>query len=321
MATALQRLRAPFDRLPVNLRGALWVVLSAFLLTVMGAMVKELAKDIHSFQIVFFRCLIGAIALVPFIVRAGPAALRTRRPVLLIARTLVGTAGMFCVFYSFAHMPLAEAVAIIFSRPLFAVALAIPFLGEVVGWRRASAAAVGFGGVLIMVRPGTAAFDPVALVALLGALTAGAIAIIIKQLSRTESTTTIIIWFAIVGALVSFIPAVLVWRWPTPEQWAWIVAIGVVGIAGQAALTRGFSTGDTSFVTPFDYSRLLFASIIGMFVFAEFPDGWEVAGALVIVGSGYYIARRELRLARQRRIAAAGAVGDPTAGPPGPAPS
>ncbi len=316
MTVDWHRLRAPFEHLPANIRGALWVVLSALLLTVMGGMVKELAQDIHSFQIVFFRCLIGAITLVPFIVQAGPAALRTGRPVLLVVRTLVGTVGMFCVFYAFAHMPLAEAVAIIFSRPLFAVALAIPFLGEVVGWRRALAAAAGFGGVLIMVRPGSAAFDPVALVALGGAFTAGAIAIIIKQLSKTESTTTIVIWFAVIGAVVSLVPAAMVWKWPNPEEWAWLVIIGIVGIAGQAALTRGFSTGDTSFVTPFDYSRLLFATIIGIFVFAEFPDFWKVVGALVIVGSGYYIARRELLLARARRRAAA--AGSGTAGPDGP---
>lgn len=304
MAALIARIAVPFGRLPANLRGALWVILSGFLLTVMGAMVKNLATEIHSFQIVFFRCLIGAITLIPFIARAGIGAMKTKRPVLLTIRTLVGTFGMFCVFYSFAHMALAEAVAIIFSRPLFAVALAVPFLGETVGWRRALAAVVGFCGVLIMVRPGTAAFDPVALVALAAACSSGVIAIVIKQLSRTESTTTIVIWFAIVGSIVSFIPAVTVWSWPTPGQWAWLIGIGVIGIAGQAALTRGFSTGDTSFVTPFDYSRLVFASIIGIVVFSEFPDFWKAVGALVIVGSGYYIARREMTLARQRKRAA-----------------
>ena len=303
------RAGAAFNRLPANIRGAMWVILAAFLLTAMGAMVKEMARDIHSFQIVFFRCLFGALTLAPFIMRAGMGALKTGRPFLLLARTLVGTLGMFCVFYSFQHMPLAEAVAIIFSRPLFAVALAIPFLGEVVGWRRAIAAVVGFSGVLIIVRPGTAAFDPVALVALLGAFTAGAIAIIIKQLSRTESTTTIVVWFAITGSIVSLVPALTVWVWPTPEQWAWLVGIGVVGIAGQAALTRGFGTGETSFVTPFDYSRLVFATIFGIALFAEVPDFWKAVGALIIVGSGYYIARREMIASRARARAKAAGSG------------
>ncbi len=292
----LKAISAAFDRLPANLRGALWVVLAALTLTIMGAMVKQQAKDIHSFQIVFFRCLIGGIALFPFILRVGLGSLKTKRPGLHAARVAIGIAAMFCVFYAFAHMPLAEAVAIIFSRPLFAVALAIPFLGEVVGWRRALAAATGFAGVLIMIRPGTATFEPVSLVALAGAVMAGTIAIIVKKMAPTEKPDTIVMWFAIGGTLIAAIPAITVWVWPTPEQWGWLIAIGVTGIAGQSALMRGFSTGETSFVTPFDYSRLVFATIFGIALFAEWPDFWKVVGALVIVGSGFYIARREMAL-------------------------
>ncbi len=292
----LKAISAAFDRLPANLRGALWVVLAALTLTIMGAMVKQQAKDIHSFQIVFFRCLIGGIALFPFILRVGLGSLKTKCPGLHAARVVIGIAAMFCVFYAFAHMPLAEAVAIIFSRPLFAVALAIPFLGEVVGWRRALAAATGFAGVLIMIRPGTATFEPVSLVALAGAVMAGTIAIIVKKMAPTEKPDTIVMWFAIGGTLIAAIPAITVWVWPTPEQWGWLIAIGVTGIAGQSALMRGFSTGETSFVTPFDYSRLVFATIFGIALFAEWPDLWKVVGALVIVGSGFYIARREMAL-------------------------
>lgn len=297
---SLKTISAAFDRLPANLRGALWVVVAALTLTIMGVMVKQQAKEIQSFQIVFFRCLIGGIALFPFILRAGLGSLKTTRPGLHAARVIIGIAAMFCVFYAFAHMPLAEAVAIIFSRPLFAVALAIPFLGEVVGWRRALAAATGFAGVLIMIRPGTAAFEPVSLVALAGAVMAGTIAIIVKKMAPTEKPDTIVMWFAIGGTIIAAIPAITVWIWPTPEQWGWMIAIGVTGIAGQSALMRGFSTGETSFVTPFDYSRLVFATIFGILLFAEWPDFWKVVGALVIVGSGFYIARREMVHKRAR---------------------
>jgi drug/metabolite transporter (DMT)-like permease len=300
----LKTISEAFDRLPANLRGALWVVLAALTLTIMGVMVKQQARDIHSFQIVFFRCLIGGIALFPFILRVGLGSLKTKRPGLHAARVIIGIAAMFCVFYAFAHMPLAEAVAIIFSRPLFAVALAIPFLSEVVGWRRALAAATGFAGVLIMIRPGTAAFEPVSLVALAGAVMAGTIAIIVKKMAPTEKPDTIVMWFAIGGTIIAAIPAITVWVWPTPEQWSWLVAIGVTGIAGQSALMRGFSTGETSFVTPFDYSRLVFATIFGIALFAEWPDFWKVVGALVIVGSGFYIARREMALKQKRKARA-----------------
>ncbi len=317
-ANPLTTARAAFDLLPANLRGALWVMLAALLLTIMGAMVKQLSADIHSFQIVFFRCLIGALTLLPFILRAGLGTLKTQRPWLHVTRVGVGITAMFCVFFSFQHMPLAEAVAIIFSRPLFAVALAIPLLGEAVGWRRAVAAGVGFAGVLIMIRPGTAAFNPVSLVALLGAVLSGTIAIIVKKMAPTERPDTIVMWFAIGGIFISIIPALTVWQWPTPEQWGWLVAVGVIGIAGQSALMRGFSIGETSFVTPFDYARLVFATIFGIVVFAEWPDFWKIVGALIIVASGYYIARRELIQARDKRRDAAAATAAP--GTPGPVP-
>lgn len=293
--------RRGWDRLSANLQGALWILLSAALLTAMGAMVKHVGKDIPSVQMVFFRSLIAVGVVLPFMFRAGVGAFRTRRPWMHALRTGVGTLGMFCVFYAFAHLPLAETVAIVFSRPLFAVGLAILFLGEAVGRRRVTAAVVGFAGVLVMVRPGTAAFDPASLYAVTAAITAGSIAVIIKKLSATETTASIILWFSVGSTVITFIPSLFVWVEPTPLQWVYLLLIGVVGGAGQAALTKGFSTGDTSFVTPFDYSRLIFATLIGLFVFAEVPDGWAILGALIIVGSGYYIARRELAAGRWRK--------------------
>ncbi len=293
---SLANLSRTLEGLPGNLRGALWIVLSATLLTIMGVMVKQLGQDMHSFQIVFFRCLIGAVLMLPFILRAGLGSLRTQRPGLLALRVFMGISAMFCVFYAFSHMPFAEAVAIIFSRPLFAVALAILLLGETVGWRRISAAVIGFLGVLIMVRPGTAAFDAVSLVAVAAAVMAGCLAVIIKKLSGTETTTTIVVWFTAGGTAISFVPTLFVWNTPKIEQWGLLFLIGAVGVAGQAALTRGFSTGDTSFVTLFDYTRLVFATLFGFFLFREIPDIWAIIGALVIVGSGYYIAHQELAL-------------------------
>ena len=295
---SLATLSQTFQRLPENLRGALWVILSATLLTIMGVMVKRLGQELHSFQIVFFRCLIGGVFMFPFIMRAGFKSLRPRRPGLLALRVTMGMTAMFCVFYSFSNMPFAEAVAIIFSRPMFGVALAALLLGEIVGWRITAAAVIGFLGVLLIVKPGTAAFDPVSLVAVTAAVMSGCIAVIIKKLSRTETTTTIVIWFTIGGTVISFFPALFVWSSPTIEQWGFLLLIGAVGIAGQVALTRGFSTGETSFVTLFDYMRLVFATLFGFLLFGEIPDIWAMIGASVIVGSGYYIARRELLLAR-----------------------
>jgi drug/metabolite transporter (DMT)-like permease len=289
--------------MPPNLRGAFWILIAAGLLTVMGAMVKHLGKEIPPIQIVFFRSLVTIAVVMPIVVRSGWAGFHTKRPGMHLFRGLMGTLGMVCVFYAFANLPLAETIAIVFSRPLFAVWLAILFLGETVGWRRITAALVGFAGVLVMVRPGSAAFDPASLYAVTAAVTAGSIAVIIKKMSATESTSSIILWFSVSSAVLTAIPAIAVWVPATPVQWGYLILIGIVGSTGMVALTKGFSTGETSFVTPFDYSRLLYATALGFFIFGETPDVWSVVGALIIVSSGYYIARRELAQIQARRRA------------------
>ena len=297
---SLARLNRTWEGLPANLRGALWMVVATMLLTVMGALVKYLGRELHSFQIVFFRCLIGFVCMLPFIAHAGIRSLATRRPGMHALRTAMGISAMFCVFYAFSHMPFAEAMAIIFARPLFTVTLAVLLLGETVGWHRTAAAVVGFLGVVMMVKPGTAAFDPVSLVAVTAALLGGFIAIVIKKLSRTETTTTIVMWFAVGGTIISFVPMLVVWSAPTLAQWGLLFLVGVLGAAGQISLTRAFSTGETSFVTPFDYMRLVLAALFGLLIFREIPDTWAIIGAVVIVSSGYYVARRELGTGRKR---------------------
>lgn len=296
----LRGAEALWEELPPNLRGALWILLAAAVLTIMGALVKHTGKDVPAFQMVFIRSLIAVALVVPFMLRTGLSVFRTKRPGIHVFRILMGTTGMFCVFYALSHLPLAETVAIVFSRPLFAVWLAILFLSEKVGWRRIAAALTGFAGVLILVRPGTEVFDPASLVAVMAAVTAGSVAVIIKKMSTTEAASTIILWFSVGSAVLSAVPAIVVWVPLSVEQWIYLVLIGVTGVSGMAALTKGFSTGDTSFVTPFDYSRLIYATLIGLFIFGEHPDHWSVVGALIIVASGYYIARRELAATRAR---------------------
>jgi len=289
-----------WNELPPNLQGAFWILIAAGLLTGMGALVKHLGKEIPPMQIVFFRSIVTILIVMPFMLRSGWAGFHTQRPGMHILRGLMGTLGMVCVFYAFAALPLAETIAIVFSRPLFAVWLAIMFLGETVGWRRITAVLIGFAGVLVMVRPGSAAFDPASLYALTAAVTAGSIAVIIKKMSATESTSSIILWFSVSSAIITTIPAIAVWVPVAPSQWIYLILIGILGSTGMVALTKGFSTGETSFVTPFDYSRLLYATALGFFIFGETPDVWSVVGALIIVASGYYIARRELAQIRAR---------------------
>ncbi len=291
------RVSRRFSGLPANVQGAIWIAFAGLILVTMSSMVKALGASFDSFQILFFRCAVGAVALLPLALRYGFGTYATRRAGLHVVRTLVGISAMACFFYALTHMPLAEATAILFSRPLFTTILAVVVLGEVVRWRRATATVVGFIGILIILRPGATAFEPAALVAVLGAMLAGATIITIKKLSATEPTVVIVFWFTIGGTVLALIPAMLVWRTPTGAEWGLLVLMGLLGLAGQAAMTRGFALGEASAVVSFDYLRLIFAGLIGIVLFAEVPDIWSITGAAIIITSTLYIIRREIKLA------------------------
>lgn len=283
------------DRLAPNLRGALWVLLAMALLSVMSALVKTVGQRLDVFQIAFFRALFGLAVILPFMLRVGRAGFATRRPLTHVARGILGVSAMMCGFYAVTRLPLADATAITFTKPLFLVLLAAPFLGETVGPRRWAAVAIGFAGAVIMVRPGGAGIDGAALVALGGALLVAIVTVVIKKLSETERPVTILFYFGITSTAVAAIPAAAVWRAPTLAELALLLTIGALGATAQTCTIRAYRVGEASAITPFDYARLLFAGLLGMVFFAEFPDAWTLLGAGIIVASSFYIARREAR--------------------------
>lgn len=285
--------------LPGNVRGAIWILLASLLFTIMSAMVKSVGARLDSFEIGFFRCAFGLLAVLPFMLRAGPAAFQTRRPVMHLMRGLLGTTAMFCGFYALTHLPLAEATAIGFASSLFVIVLAVLFLGEAVRWRRWTATVVGFVGVLVMVGPGGHGLDPAMLVALFGTLCVATVSVVIKRLSATESPLSIVFSFGVVSTVVSAAPAAMVWQTPTADELALLVLIGAIGTAAQSCGIRGFRAGEATAVAPFDYSRLLFAGVLGYAIWGDVPTTYTLAGACLIVASTLYIARREAALARR----------------------
>lgn len=304
MVPPFSALQDRWSQLPPNLRGALWLVFAGFVLISLNSIVKTMGSRLPAAELLFFRGAFGIVFLMPLVLWRGWRSVATRYPWMHLLRTCFGTASMFAVFYSVTHMPLADATAILFSSPLFATVFAAAILRERVGWRRATATLVGFAGILVMMRPGGTAFDPVALVAVTGALLTGALAIIIRRLSGKDSPYVIIFWFTTVGSLMALPFALAVWVPPLASDWPLLVLIGFLGLIGQAAFTFAFSTGESSAVAPFDYVRLIFAGLFGYLFFAELPDGWSLFGAAIIMTSTFYIMRREARLARERRVAA-----------------
>ncbi len=286
------RLRTTWEGLSANLRGALTVILGGMILVTMTTLVKTLGATIHSFEIVFVRCLIGFLLLSPLLFKAGGAGFRTRRTVMQFLRAAFGMAAMFCGFWSVTHMPLADATAIGFSRPLFMIVLALVFLGEVVGWRRAVATVAGFTGILIMARPFTQGFEPVALVAASGALSAAIAVVVIKKLAVSDSVMTTMIHYTFWTTVIAAIPAAMVWQTPSLADAGLLLLVGILGVAGQTAMTQGFMLGEATFVVPFDYLRLIYATIFGIALFSEIPTFISIIGALIIVASSFYILKR-----------------------------
>lgn len=294
-------LAARWRALPGNLRGALWMLLAGLLFSVMGAIIKALGARLDAFQIGFFRCAVGLVAVLPFMLRSGRAAFPRRRLALHATRGALGTAAMFCSFYALTVLPLADATAISFAVPLFTIPFAVLLLGEVVRWRRWTATGVGFAGVLVMVGPGGGALEPAVAIAVLGALLVALVNVTVKQLSRTEPPLAIVFSFSVVATLTSAVPAAVVWRAPTASELALLMAVGALGATAQTCAIRGFAVGEATAVVPFDYVRLLYAGLIGYWIFAEVPGWTTLAGAALIVLATLYIARREAMLGRTRR--------------------
>jgi drug/metabolite transporter (DMT)-like permease len=288
-------LKARWAGLSPNVRGAAFVVVGAFILIVMASLVKHLGQRLPAFEVLFIRFLSGLIVIFPLVWRIGFGVLKTSKIHLHAARGFVGFMGNICFFFALVNMAIGDTVTIQFSRPILMVGIALLVLRESVGWRRALVALVGFSGVIMITRPFGDGFEPWAIVALGGTFFGTLVVLTIKLLSRTEQTVTIMFYFAAFTTLFAFIPALFVWVPPTPEEWLLLALTGTLGIIGQSMFTHGVGLGDTSFVMPFDYLRIVYAFAIGVLFFGELPGIWSFIGASVIIGSSIYLVRSERR--------------------------
>ncbi|MEE2970721.1 MAG: DMT family transporter [Pseudomonadota bacterium] len=280
-------------KLPANLRGACFIAVGGFLLIVMVAVVKHLGQSLPAFQILFVRFLAGLIVIAPVVWRMGIKTVHTRRLRLHAARGFVGFVGNILFFFALIHISLGDTVTIQFSRPLIMIVVAALFLGEAIGQRRSIVTLVGFGGILMITKPFGAGFDPWALSAVGGAFFGTLVVLTVKLLTRTERTVTIMFYFAVFTSLFALIPAVLTWQPPTGTEWSLLFLTGTLGIIGQGLFTHGIGLGETGFVMPFDYLRIVYSFVLGIIWFAEAPGLWSYAGAAVIIGSSVYLLRTE----------------------------
>jgi S-adenosylmethionine uptake transporter len=294
----------PHLRLAPTTRAALWVGFGGVCATLMNVFIRIAARDLHPFEVTFFRCLFGLLVLVPWLLRVGIATLRTRKVWFFTLRAAVSLVSMLTWFYGITLVPLATATALNFTGPLFATAGAALVLGETVRLRRWMAVLAGFAGVLVILRPGLGALDPNLLIILLSAATAGMGVVTVKYLSRSESATAIVSYMVIYSAPLALIPALFVWRWPSWEALGAMAVLGALGTTAHFAMVRAYSAADASACAPFEFLRMPFTALLAYFVFSEVTDVWTWVGAAVIAGSSIYVAHREARLARRARAPA-----------------
>lgn len=311
--------------LSVPVMAALWMVASGVFFTGLSGTIRHLGQAMHPFEVAFFRNLFGLAFMLPWLLSAGLEGLKTSRLSLYLLRCVLGLASMLCWFTALAWLPIAQAVALSFTAPIFATIMAAVFLKETVRLRRWTATTVGLIGVIVILWPqltassGGTQTQGIGL-AILSTLLSVIVSLIVKRLSATEPANAIVTYMVLIMTPMSLVPAIPHWTWPPVDTWFWLVAMGALGSLGHICYVRAFAMADASAVMPYDYTRLLVAALIGWLAFGELPTIYTWIGAAIIVASAIYIAHREATLRQTAATHAALSVPAKMVGAQPPAP-
>jgi drug/metabolite transporter (DMT)-like permease len=297
---------AAAGRIPLPVQGALLMTAAALGFSIMNALIRAGSLELPAIQIVFFRNAFALVFMLPWLARAGVAGLRTGRLGFHALRSTIGLIAMTCWFYSVTLLPLAQAVSLNYTVPLFATVGAALVLGETVRARRWTATIVGFLGVLAIVRPGFQEITPAMALPILAAIFMATAALLIKSLSNTENPNAMVFYMNLFLTPMSLVPALFVWVWPSWEVLGLMALVGGLATGAHLMLTRAYAKADASAVIPFHYMQLPFVALIAFVAFGEVPALWTLVGAAVIAGAAIYITHREAKVAKARRQEVAG---------------
>lgn len=300
--TAKTKHRGVPVRIDRPFRGILLLMGSTIFLACSDAMAKYLAKSLPPVEIAWLRFTMFALIMLPIVIR-HPAALRSVNPGVQIWRGLAMLSSSLFFISGLQYLPIAEASATAFIAPIFVTALSVMFLSETVGKRRWAATLIGLAGVMMIVRPGTAAFQPASILPILSALGWACTLVLTRKISGGDNVITTMAYTALVGFAVLSVVVPFFWVAPTWQQVAVGACIGISATTGHWIVVLAFRYADASVLAPFSYSQLVWVTLLGFVMFGEVPDIWTVGGAAVIIGSGLYTAHRE-RVRRTALVAA-----------------
>ena len=279
-----------------NLKGILWMLVTSLFFVAVTGIVRHLGSSMHPMQAAFIRYAFGTLLLAPVFLQLIRTGKRPRRLGMHATRGIFHGIGVMLWFYAMTRLPVAEVTALGFIAPIFTTIGAALFLGESLRIRRIAAVLVGFGGTLIILRPGVEVIDFGAIAQLVAApLFAGSI-LISKKLTQTDSSPVIVAYLSIFVTLTLLPGALYVWRTPTLEELGFLVLVALVATLGHLTMTQAFRHAEIAAIQPISFIQLVWAALLGLYVFGEEPDFWTVVGGAIIVGSATYIAHRESRL-------------------------
>jgi drug/metabolite transporter (DMT)-like permease len=292
-------------------RGALLMLGATALFTIMSAMIKDIAESISFIEIMFFRSAFALPVIFVIVARGRQwGILRTRRVPSHLLRAFTGTMAQGCSFFALTVLPLAEQTALTYTTPLFVTLLSIPLLGEKVGIHRWSAVILGFVGIMVIAL-GQGAFqggtwpERAVMIGMAVAVSQGVwsalTTLLVRNLSATESSTTIVLWQSLL--MTAFTAAVLPFFWTTPNPWELLILImvGLVGGVAQVMLTEAYASAQVSSLGPYSYTSILWSVGLGWLIWGDMPTIATIIGAVLIVLSGLYILHRELVRGRMKR--------------------
>jgi drug/metabolite transporter (DMT)-like permease len=281
----------PRDR---PLRGIVLMLAALAFFSCSDAASKLMTATLPAVEVAWLRFCVFTLLMLGIAVGTGQArALRSKRPSLQTLRALgvLGSSIFFITGLSF--LPMAEATAISFASPMIVTALSIPILGEVVGWRRWSAVAVGLLGVLIVVRPGAGAFDRAAVFPVLSAFSWAVALVVTRKMSGADSPLVSLTYAAVVGLLITSALVQFTWVMPGWREIGLGLITGGASTVAQWLVVLAFQQARASVLAPFSYSQLIWSGLLGYVIFGNVPDRWTLIGAAVIIASGLYTAHRE----------------------------